>query len=182
MGLRPFFLPLFTGVRGIGILGSSLPTRKNVAKNSKYAEKESPRPSKFIADSSPPANKEGKSREGGHVGNGRSTPFGHCRREGGVGGFVLLRRPGHGTGRWQHLAAPGAEGDRCGCLGFRHRAVVPRAGRGPHESATPPMSSARGYPGGEGRVPLHGTKPLRRQSGNPLRRQSGVRLLYDYRG
>jgi hypothetical protein len=24
MGLRPFLLPLFTGVRGIGILGSSL--------------------------------------------------------------------------------------------------------------------------------------------------------------
>src|SRR5215211_792788 len=52
----------FRELRLNGVLGSSLPTRKNVAKNNKYAEKESPSPSEFIADSSPPGNKEGKSR------------------------------------------------------------------------------------------------------------------------
>ena len=52
----------------------------------------------------------------------------------------LLRRPGHGTGQWRHLAARGAEVDRCGCRGFRHRALLPRAGRGSHGKPTPPMS------------------------------------------
>src|SRR5829696_1530058 len=38
-------------------LRSSLPTRINAAKNNRYIEKETPRPSRFIADSSPAGNK-----------------------------------------------------------------------------------------------------------------------------
>jgi hypothetical protein len=47
-----------------------LPTRKNVAENNKYVEKETPRASKFIGDSSPistmlqPLRGKGTSREG----------------------------------------------------------------------------------------------------------------------
>ena len=35
------------------------PNSKNAAKNNEYVEKETPRPSKFIADSSPAGNKAG---------------------------------------------------------------------------------------------------------------------------
>src|SRR5215204_596075 len=38
-------------------LRSSLPTRRNAAENNRYVEKETPRPSRFIADSSPAGNK-----------------------------------------------------------------------------------------------------------------------------
>jgi hypothetical protein len=44
-------------------LRTLLPTRKNVAENNKYVEKETPRPSRFIADSSPTGNKAGMRRE-----------------------------------------------------------------------------------------------------------------------
>jgi hypothetical protein len=53
----------FCELRLLGILGSSLPTPKKFLKTTKQCQKESPRPSEFIADSSLTGKKAGMSSE-----------------------------------------------------------------------------------------------------------------------